>query len=113
MAYVAHDGVPRKIHSDQGSAYKSHEFIDFSKSWAIDFTPCSGEYPQGNGMAEAAVELFKKWITGTETPEDRSQSNMAPNSHCSGQADTGTIPFGQEFVEEIVSSGMRLVYAWK
>ena len=70
LSYMARNGVQRKIYSDQGSAYKNHEFLDFCKALAIDFALCSGEYPQVNGTAEAAVKRVKKWISGTNTRKD-------------------------------------------
>jgi hypothetical protein len=77
QTFMARNGIPRKIYADQGSAYESKEFHDFCDEWGIEVITCSGEYPKGNGTAEAAVKRVKKWIKSAENHGDLSKSILA------------------------------------
>ncbi len=68
--FIARNGVPRTLYSDKGSAYESFEFRQFCQEWGIKLITCSGEYPQGNGTAEAAVKRIKKWLSGAQNESD-------------------------------------------
>jgi hypothetical protein len=68
--FIARNGIPRILYTDKGSAYDSFEFRKFCEDWGIKLVTCSGEYPKGNGTAEAAVKRVKKWLTGAENESD-------------------------------------------
>jgi hypothetical protein len=75
--FMTRNGVPRILYSDKGSAYESMEFQSFCKEWGIELITCSGEYPQGNGTAEAAVKRVKKWLSGASNEDELSKAILA------------------------------------
>jgi hypothetical protein len=75
--FMSRNGIPRKFYSDQGSAYESHEFEQFCHAWGIELITCSGEYPKGNGTAEAAVKRVKKWIKGSNSQAELAKAILA------------------------------------
>ncbi len=75
--FMSRNGIPRILYSDKGSAYDSAQFHDFCKEWGIQLITCSGEYPQGNGTAEAAVKRVKKWISAAENESELTRAILA------------------------------------
>jgi hypothetical protein len=75
--FMKRNRVPRVLYSDKGSAYDSLEFQTFCKEWGIKLITCSGEYPQGNGTAEAAVKRVKKWLSGASNKDELSKAILA------------------------------------
>ncbi len=67
--YMTRNGVPRRFHSDQGSAFTAAEFRDFCAKWGIMVTTGSAKHPRGNAVAEASVKKVKK-ILRTARDED-------------------------------------------
>ena len=45
-------GVPQRIISDQGSAFKSREFAEFFQKWRVGLVLASAEHPEINGLVE-------------------------------------------------------------
>jgi hypothetical protein len=76
-SFMSRNGVPRVLYSDKGSAYDSYQFREFCDEWGIQLITCSGEYPQGNGTAEAAVKRVKKWILSAENESDLTRAILA------------------------------------
>jgi hypothetical protein len=68
--FMSRNGIPRTFYADEGSAYESAEFKQFCEEWGIKLITCSGEYPQGNGTAEAAVKRVKKWLAGADNEDE-------------------------------------------
>lgn len=52
-------GIPRELHSDNGTQFSSIDFADFCKGWGIQHTTSSPHYPQSNGAVERAVKTAK------------------------------------------------------
>ena len=52
-------GTPEELVSDNGTQYKSHLFCKFITAWGIHHITLSPQYPQSNGLAEAAVKMTK------------------------------------------------------
>ncbi len=74
---MSRNGVPRVLYADKGSSYDSAEFKNFCEEWGIKLITCSGEYPQGNGTAEAAVKRVKKWIASAENESELTRAILA------------------------------------
>ena len=55
-------GIPDKIVSDNGSVFTSGEFETFLKNNGIVHIRISPYHPSSNGLAERAVQIFKKAI---------------------------------------------------
>ena len=53
-------GLPKQIHSDNGSAFTSNAFDNFMKSLGIKHTTNPAYSPKTNGLAERAVQTFKQ-----------------------------------------------------
>jgi hypothetical protein len=75
--FMTRNGIPRIFYSDKGSAYESFEFKSFCNDWGVELITCSGEYPQGNGTAEAAVKRVKKWLSGAKNEDELSKAILA------------------------------------
>jgi hypothetical protein len=75
--FMTRNGVPRTLYCDKGSSYDSQEFREFCDEWGIHLVICSGEYPQGNGTAEAAVKRVKKWIAGANDENELTKAILA------------------------------------
>merc|ERR1712055_1163212 len=52
-------GNPKKLRSDGGPCFGSHEFDDYTKSEKIDHTLSTPENPRANGLAEKGIGLTK------------------------------------------------------
>ena len=55
-------GLPHKIVNDNGSVFTSQEFQDFMKSNGIIHVKVSPYHPSSNGLAERAVQIFKRGL---------------------------------------------------
>ena len=64
----ASNGLPKTLHSDNGRAFFSHEFEDFCQMNGIKHTLSGSYHPATNGLAERAVQNFKKAMK--KTPGD-------------------------------------------
>ena len=60
--YSPRFGIPDKIVSDNGSVFTSGEFEAFLKNNGIVHIRVSPYHPSSNGLAERAVQIFKKAI---------------------------------------------------
>ena len=54
-------GLPRQVHSDNGSQFTSDEFVRFAKEWGFYHATSSPGHQQSNGKAEAFVKIIK-WL---------------------------------------------------
>lgn len=52
-------GIPRELHSDNGTQFSSMDFADFCTSWGIQHVTSSPHFPQSNGTVERAVKTAK------------------------------------------------------
>lgn len=62
-AVFARQGIARKVVSDNGPCYNSHEFKQFAESWGFQHVTSSPLYPQCNGLAEKTVQTAKRILT--------------------------------------------------
>ncbi len=62
-AVFARHGIPKKVISDNGPCYSSHEFKQFADSWGFQHVTSSPHYPQSNGLAEKTVQTAKRIFT--------------------------------------------------
>ena len=53
-------GTPDRLVSDNARYFTSEEFHNFMMDWSIHHITLSPRYPQGNGMAEKAVNIVKE-----------------------------------------------------
>ena len=53
-------GIPEHIRSDGGPQFTSHQFKKFCEDFEIDHSFSDPHYPQGNGVAERAVQTAKR-----------------------------------------------------
>jgi transposase InsO family protein len=75
--YMTRNGVPKKFHADQGSAFESAEFKNFCKEWGIEFSDNSPKYPRGNGIAEAFVKKAKHILATAKDDDDLTRAVLA------------------------------------
>ena len=59
IAIFARNGIPEKVHSDNGPPYDSQEYSHFAREWGFQIAPSSPRYAQSNGDAERAVQTVK------------------------------------------------------
>ena len=52
-------GIPDILESDNGPAYSSESFRQFTRSWKIKHITSSPHYPKSNGLAERYVQEAK------------------------------------------------------
>ena len=55
-------GVPQKIITDNGTQFKSEEFLDFCKQFKIQKSFSAVAHPQANGQVEAVNKIIKSTI---------------------------------------------------
>ena len=55
-------GLPRKVVTDNGPSFTSTEFQDFMSSNGVKLVHSAPYHPSTNGLAERAVQSFKKAI---------------------------------------------------
>ena len=54
--------IPRRLISDNGPQYDSHEFKEFAQEWGFQHVTSSPHYPQANGFVERNVQTVKNII---------------------------------------------------
>ncbi|KII62308.1 Pro-Pol polyprotein [Thelohanellus kitauei] len=57
---ISRFGVPKRLHSDQGPQYESHKLTEFCNALNIIKSHSSVYHPEGNGLAERAIQTFKQ-----------------------------------------------------
>lgn len=62
-AAFARHGILKKVVSDNGTCYSSHEFPQFAEQWGFQHTTSSPHYPQSNGLGEKTVQTAKRILT--------------------------------------------------
>ena len=60
-------GIPEMIVSDNGAAFTSSEFEEFTKRNGIRHLKTTPHHPSTNGLAERAVQVFKQAMRKTES----------------------------------------------
>lgn len=60
--YIAENGVPRVLASDNGSQFTSNEFTEFCIRNGIKHMRSPAFHPQSNGQAERSVDIFKRFV---------------------------------------------------
>ncbi|CAH0401359.1 unnamed protein product [Chilo suppressalis] len=58
----ARHGIPKELITDNGPAYASKEFKEFSKQWCFHHITTAPNYPQSNGRSEKAVHIIKNML---------------------------------------------------
>ncbi|XP_064469533.1 uncharacterized protein K02A2.6-like [Ornithodoros turicata] len=67
----ARHGIPDEVISDDGPQFsdaQSSAFKNFAATYKFRHTTSSPRYPQSNGLAEAAVKIFKNSLKETDDP---------------------------------------------
>ncbi|KII71821.1 Pro-Pol polyprotein [Thelohanellus kitauei] len=57
---ISRFGVPKRLHTDQGAQYESNTVQTFCIERGINKTRTSAYHPEGNGLAERAIQTFKQ-----------------------------------------------------
>ena len=65
-AVFATHGLPRKVVTDNGSSFTSEEFRTFMSENGITHVTTAPYYPSSNGLAERAVQTFKRGLKATK-----------------------------------------------
>jgi hypothetical protein len=60
--YVADNGLPRLLVTDNGSQFSSNEFEQFCKRHGIKHMKSPVYHPQSNGQAERMVDVVKRFV---------------------------------------------------
>uniref|UniRef100_A0A914R2Q9 RNA-directed DNA polymerase n=1 Tax=Panagrolaimus davidi TaxID=227884 RepID=A0A914R2Q9_9BILA len=60
--YIAENGIPRVIVSDNGGQFTSYEFAEFCDMYGIYHIRSPVYHPQSNGQAERFVDILKRFI---------------------------------------------------
>ncbi len=118
---IMRQGVPRKIHADQGTAYHSREFQDFCEKQGIQLVLSSPKYEQGNAVAEATVKKIKHLFKGAQDEDELMCATLAMNQTplTSGRLSPAEIHFGRNLRDELhdvvrqVEVNWAEVEAWK
>ena len=55
-------GLPLMMVSDNGPCFKAYEFVEFCKHNHIKHITVSPHHPASNGLAERAVQIFKRGV---------------------------------------------------
>ena len=63
--FATHE-VPKKVISDNGPCYASHEFAEFAKEWDFSHSTSSPHFPQSNGLAEKSVQTVKRMFSNSK-----------------------------------------------
>ena len=59
----AEHGIPKVLHTDNGSQFANALFTEFATDWKFDHNTSSLRNPRSNGQAEAAVKTVKGLLT--------------------------------------------------
>ena len=65
-AVFATHGLPRKVVTDNGSSFTSEEFRSFMSENGITHVTTAPYHPSSNGLAERAVQTFKRGLIATK-----------------------------------------------
>lgn len=66
---LARWGIPKILHSDNGTQFTSAAFRKFTKEWMFAHSTSSPYYPKSNGKAEATVKIVKRLLKRCEDPQ--------------------------------------------
>ena len=114
-------GVPHKIISDNGPAFRAEQFKAFLHQSNIQHSPSSIYYPQGNGVVERLHRSLKGRLDKLlEEGQDLEESiqHILMDIRSSLSASTGQTPFGKLFGREmrapwhICVSSLCIVITW-
>jgi hypothetical protein len=107
-------GIPRRIHSDQGSAYMAEEFKEFCKKWGVEIVTASAKHSQGNAIAESAVKKIKRAIKSAETEDELVQALLAIQQTplAMGRPSPAQLHFGRNLRDEIHDKVQRADVEW-
>jgi hypothetical protein len=118
---IMRQGIPRKIHADQGTAYHSREFQEFCDRHGIQLVLSSPKHEQGNAVAEATVKKIKHLFKGAQDEDELMYATVAMNQTplTSGRLSPAEIHFGRNLRDELhdvvkqVEVNWAEVQSWK
>lgn len=86
-------GLPRVLHSDNGSPFTSYQFKDFLQQNGIRHSLSSPGHPRSNGLAENMVKQVKKALKASNDPDMLKQlSNFLLRARTTPHSTTGKTP---------------------
>lgn len=94
--WISRHGVPRRIHTDQGSNFESETFLSFCRQLNIQHSHSSALHPEGNGMTERfnrTLKMLLKTHNTTDTDWDLTVPSCLMAYRATQQASTKHSPY--------------------
>ncbi len=113
-SYITRHGIPRQFHSDQGSAFMSHEFRTTCQKWGIRVTEGSAKHPRGNAIAEAYVKKIKHILRTAKDEDDLAQAILAMHQTpvAPGRPSPAQLHFGRNLRDELHPTVVQTKVEW-
>ncbi len=119
--YMSRNGVPRRFHSDQGTAFTSREFHEFCAAWGVTVTVGSAKHPRWNAIAEAYVKKLKRILRTARDDDDLAKALLALRQTplAPGRPSPAQLHFGRNLRDELhprveqASTEWQNVHQWR